>query len=274
MNRHGSALIGNETQEKSMTGVAVKAAPHPIAQEQRQGAWIAGLGLLVLVGLAGAANARLGQLVAAGDATGTAARIAADQQQFRLIVAGFLLTAVIDVVVAWGLYLVLAPVSRGLAVLSAWLCVAYGAAFVALLANLLAAARLVDGAGSGGVRPALASGGTGQVLDAVTTFQDGWTVSMAVFGLHLLVVGLLAIRASYVPTWLGVLVAVSGLGYLVDGFGAVLQAGYHLGLARFTFVGEILLMIWLLWRGRRLPDPLPARTPQAGANAVSAGTTH
>ena len=66
--------------------------------------------------------------------------------------------------------------------------------------------------------------------------------------------------------WLGMLVAVSGFGYLVDGFGTVLQAGYHLGLARFTFVGEILLMIWLLWRGRRLTgpfiEPVPTSFPQ------------
>jgi hypothetical protein len=247
-----------------MTGVAVQTAPRTIEREPRRGAWVAGLGSLALIVLAGAANTMLGQLVVTGDAARTAAGIAAHQQQFRFVVAGFLLSAVIDVVVAWGLYLVLAPVSRGLAVLSAWLCVVYDAAFVALLEHLLVAARLVDSAGSGGGQAAAGSGGAGQVLDAVTVFQDGWTVSMAVFGLHLLVVGLLAVRSSYVPTWLGVLVAVAGLGYVVDGFGyvvdgfgAMLQEGYDLGLARFTFVGEVLLMVWLLWRGRRLTAPLP-----------------
>lgn len=41
------------------------------------------------------------------------------------------------------------------------------------------------------------------------------------------------------------------MGYLVDTFGKLLLPGYDLTIAQFTFVGEVLLLIWLLWKGIR-----------------------
>jgi hypothetical protein len=84
-------------------------------------------------------------------------------------------------------------------------------------------------------------------------FKDGWDAALLVFGLHLVVVGYLVLRSSFAPRSLGVLVAVAGLGYTIDGVGRVLLSGYDANLTRFTFVGELLLMVWLLWKGRRLP---------------------
>jgi hypothetical protein len=50
---------------------------------------------------------------------------------------------------------------------------------------------------------------------------------------------------------LGILVVAAGLGYLVDGCGKVLVPNYSLTIAMYTFVGEPLLMFWLLWKGIR-----------------------
>jgi hypothetical protein len=49
-----------------------------------------------------------------------------------------------------------------------------------------------------------------------------------------------------------VLLVVAGLGYAVDAFGSVLFAGYGANVAAFTFVGEAVLILWLLLRGRRI----------------------
>jgi hypothetical protein len=38
-------------------------------------------------------------------------------------------------------------------------------------------------------------------------------------------------------------------GYIVDGFGKTLSSDYNLNIAQFTFVGEVLLIFWLLWKG-------------------------
>jgi hypothetical protein len=66
------------------------------------------------------------------------------------------------------------------------------------------------------------------------------------------VLGYLVFKSGYIPRALGILVMVASLGYLIDSFGAILSAGYNANVAQFTFVGEVLLMVWLLWKGVRL----------------------
>ncbi|WP_198676400.1 DUF4386 domain-containing protein [Kribbella monticola] len=74
---------------------------------------------------------------------------------------------------------------------------------------------------------------------------------VVLFGAHLLLIGYLAYRSGRVPRWIGILVVIAGLGYLVDSFGAFLRVGYSLQISGVTFVGEALLMFWLLAKGRR-----------------------
>ncbi len=80
------------------------------------------------------------------------------------------------------------------------------------------------------------------------------------FGFHFLPLAYLVIRSSYLPTWLGILLVPTECGYLLDSFGSILVRDYSANLAGFLFVGEALLMLWLLARGRRirLRDDLPA----------------
>ena len=60
--------------------------------------------------------------------------------------------------------------------------------------------------------------------------------------------------------WLGLLLVLAGCGYIIDAFGLILVRDYALEISAFSFVGEALLMLWLLARGRRirLPDDSPA----------------
>ncbi len=86
----------------------------------------------------------------------------------------------------------------------------------------------------------------------IQSFQDIWQIGLAAFGLHLVVLGLLSWRSTYVPRWLAVLLVVAGAGYLADSFGTVLSADRAGGIATVTFVGEPLFLVWLLVRGRGL----------------------
>ena len=88
-----------------------------------------------------------------------------------------------------------------------------------------------------------------QVTLSLGAFRSGWDIALVFFGLHLLVLGYLVFTSGYSPKWLGIFVIVAGLGYLVDSFGKILLPSYNLTIASFTFVGEVLLMIWLLWKG-------------------------
>jgi len=71
------------------------------------------------------------------------------------------------------------------------------------------------------------------------------------FGVHLVVVAYLAYTSGPVPKLLGVLLAVTGLGYLIDGLATALT-GTSPEVSAYTFLGEFLLAVWLLIRGRRL----------------------
>jgi hypothetical protein len=71
------------------------------------------------------------------------------------------------------------------------------------------------------------------------------------FGVHLVLVGVLCWRSDVVPRLIGVLVALAGIGYFVDSVGVLVTPSYGADLAAVLFVGEVALMVWLLWWGLR-----------------------
>ena len=67
----------------------------------------------------------------------------------------------------------------------------------------------------------------------VHAYKDIWNAGLLLFAFHLIVLGLLAWKASYTPTFLGALLFLAGLGYVIDAFGTVLFAGYKANVATF-----------------------------------------
>jgi hypothetical protein len=105
---------------------------------QRKAAIVAGLGLLLMMVLAIFANfVVLEGLVVPGDATATARNIAANEPQFRAGIACLASVAVLDVVVAWALYVFLIQVNKNLSLLTAWFRLAYATILVVALGSLL-----------------------------------------------------------------------------------------------------------------------------------------
>jgi hypothetical protein len=220
---------------------------------QRTPAVVAGVGILLITVLAGLANfGAVEGLVTGGDATKTAHDILASESLFRLAIGAFVLVAVLDAVVAWGLYAFFKPVSRDVSLLAGWLRLAYAAVFAVAISQLTGALHLLGNADY--LHTFTPDQLRTQALLKITDFHDIWTVSLVLFGTHLLLVGYLIFRSGFAPKLLGVLVAVAGVGYLVDSFGALLFSGYTANTGAFTFVGEFLLMLWLLIKGRTIPS--------------------
>jgi hypothetical protein len=213
----------------------------------RRIALVAGLGLLVMALLAPfAVFGVLDSLVVSGDATATFNNLVASEGLFRGGIAAFLVVIMLDVVVAWALYVLLRPVNRTIALLTAWLRLAFAAVFASVLVNLLDAAELVAGAEQSTLQPEQLHA---QVMSSIASFDNGWVaIALAIFGLHLFGLGYLLFKSADFPKFLGALVVVAGGGYLVDSFGTILIAEYSLNIGAFTFVGEALLILWLLWR--------------------------
>lgn len=205
-------------------------------------ALIAGISLLAMAVIAAYANfAVIMNLDVPGDPSTTAANLVESAGQARLAAAGFIIVVILDVIVAWGLYIVLRSVNPSLSLLGGWLRLAYAAILAVAINSLLNALH------AGPMDPALA----GFFLES---FDSLWQIGLIVFGLHLCVVGYLAWQAEFIHWLFGLLLIIAGLGYIVDGFGTVLIPDYSLDLAMFTFIGEVALIFWLLIRGRKLPD--------------------
>ena len=181
----------------------------------RTAARIAGLAYAAMFVLAVLANfVVIEGLVIADDPAATTTAIAADRGLFRLGIVGFLLIAVLDVVVAWALHVLLRDRGRDRSLLAAWLRVAYGVLLGVAVASLVHADALVARVGTFELVPA-------QVAAALDTFDLVWQLGLFVFGLHLVVVASLLVRGA-TPRGLGPLVAVTGAVYTVD---ALLQLG-------------------------------------------------
>lgn len=222
---------------------------HTADSSRRKAALIAGLGLLTMAVLAPLAHfGVLQNLIVPADAAVTVENIAASERLFRVGLAAFLVVTFLDVLVAWALYVLLRPVNETLALLMGWLRVVAPAVFAMALANLLDVAQLLGGAERSTLQPEQLQA---QVMASIASFDNGWDISLAIFGLHLLGLGFLLFKSANFPRFLGVLVVVAGGGYLADSFARILVPGFAFTFSVFTFVGEALLILWLLWRAVR-----------------------
>ena len=234
---------------RSITGATRPAADH----SQRNLALAAALSLLFIALLAPFAQfGAIQNLIVPADAAATTNNIVASAGLFRAGIAAFLIVAILDVVVAWGLYVILRPANESLALLVAWLRVVYAAVFAYALVNLLDVAQLLQGnATTKSAAPIQA-----QVASSIASFGNGWDLALAIFGLHLVGLGAQLFRSAF-PKFLGALVVLAGAGYLADSFGAILVPDYSLTISVFTFLGEALLIVWLFKlaiKGTRSPE--------------------
>jgi hypothetical protein len=186
-------------------------------------------------------------LVTPGDAARTADDIKAAEGMFRLGVLALYLVVVLDVVISWALMQVFDPVSRFLSRLAAWFRLAYSAVFMVAISQLAGIPGLLGGGSSAFTTEQMEA----QALLKVDAFNDIWFAGLILFAAHLVLIGYLAFKSGYIPALLGILVVISGLGYAVDSVGMTLTET-PLEVAVVTFIGEFLLGVWLLVRGRRM----------------------
>jgi hypothetical protein len=206
----------------------------------RTGAITAGLSLLVMAVIAGLCNfAVINNLIAPADADITAANLLGSSSLVRLAAVGLLVVAILDVVAAWGLYVLLRQINPGVSLLGAWFRVVYAAIFAVVVGGLFSALEA-------------ASMDSEQALFLLESFDRNWKAGLILFGIHLLITGLLVWRYGSLSWIFGLLLILPGAGYIVDGVGSLLVPGYTLELAMFTFFGEIVFIFWLLIRGGKV----------------------
>ena len=186
-------------------------------------------------------------LIVTGDAATTVNNIKTSEGAFRIGIGCLIINAVLDLVIAWALYIVLIPVNKGISLLSAWFRIAYTVILVVALSSLVNVLQLLGGAEY--LSTFEPNQLTTKVMLLISSYENVWNLGYVLFGIHLILLGYLVYKAGYFPKFLGILIIIAGLGYFIDAMGSLLSANYDLNIAIYTFIGEPLLLIWLLMRG-------------------------
>ena len=214
----------------------------------RQAALVSGVGILVMAFCAPyAAFYVFPTLIVNGDAASTAENILRNRDLFLSGAFAYFITYTCDIIVAWGLYHLLRPTSEAGALLVAWTRLVYAGLVFFGLFNLFAAFRLLTlpaGAAALGAEAVQA-----QAYVMIRSFDSMSYMALILFGAHLFLLGALILRSSYIPRVLGAVLIVAGLGYAIH-YAAVFAApDLDLGFLFFTFLGELVFMVWLLIGG-------------------------
>ncbi len=79
--------------------------------------------------------------------------------------------------------------------------------------------------------------------------EHGINIAGIFWGLWLFPMGYLVFNSGFLPRILGVLLIIGCIGYLIDSATFFLLPNFDAKIAQFTFVGELLLPLWLLIKG-------------------------
>ena len=197
------------------------------------------------------------KMYVAGNAAATAANVAANPGLVRVGVVSHLLDSVFFVFVALTLYILLRHVHRSMARAMVVL-VALAAGIICLNAVFQFEALRVATDGSYAAAFGVA-GSNALVLTLLDIQHYGTLAAQVYFGLWLVPMGYLAYKsAGMFPRWLGVLVIVGGICYLVDLLALFLVPDFGKQIHTFvgvipTAVAEVSLLVYLLVVGVRIP---------------------
>jgi len=193
------------------------------------------------------------KLVIPGNIGETVANIGSHHGLFITALFCYLINFIEDIIIAWGLYILLTPVNRALALLAAWFRLIYTAIALCGLFNLATVYRMLTTPeylwmfGSGPLQA--------QVNLLLHSFRYDYSFALVIFGIHLLLIGYLIIRSRYIPWWLGILLVINGLGWVINSLQPYLYPDADLGFIFITFLPELVLMLWLLIRGWKIQEP-------------------
>ncbi|MFK7920158.1 MAG: DUF4386 domain-containing protein [Ilumatobacter sp.] len=223
----------------------------------RTAAVIAGAGYVVLFVLGVFANFFVREgLVVADDAQATATNIVGSEGLFRLGMVSFLIIFLVDVIVAWGLYIVFRRTHRDISLVAAWFRLVYTVFLGAALIYMFQALQLLSGSG---VSEAIGSAEReAHALVALDMFNSAWLIGLAAFGLHLVVLGGLIVHTRSAPPALGWVLSVAGAAYVIDtvahsvlGTYSDYESAFIVMVAVPAVIAEGWMGMWLLVRGGR-----------------------
>ena len=209
--------------------------------------WARMAGLVAwITATAGFAAIVIGNLVVNDNAAATAHNILANEPLYRLAVVGDVIS-VLYIVYTLLLYYLFRPVNRNLALLGAlFSLVGIAVGMLIPFFDLAALVVLKDAPSLRGFNP-------DQVQATALLFlklrAQAYAISAVLFGTYNMLTGYLIVRSIFLPRILGVLLALAGVGYLINTFASFLAPDFAAHLSPWILIpggSELLLAAWLL----------------------------
>jgi hypothetical protein len=207
----------------------------------------------------------LGQIGMA-DAPQVYQAILTDEGPFRMALAIALISGFLFLMVAWGLYVLLRPVNRNLALLFLLLnavgVATQGASLMWLIATLL------QGDTASNMQAYSPGQLEGLAYLSINVYKVGFVSAQLFFGTWLFPLGYLVYRAGFLPRFLGVLLMLDGIAVMIWFLQVLLLPDYSAirtpGLV-VSFIAEVGLALWLLVRGVKADDSATGSVPAVPA---------
>ena len=181
--------------------------------------------------------------------------IGADLWAFRLALVIALISAFLFLMAAWGLFVLLRPVNRDLALVFLLLNAVGVAIQCASMLSLVTAMLLGEGPSYMQAHPAAQVEGLTYL--SLNTYKTGFVTAQLFFGSWLFPLGYLVYKSGILPRFLGVLLVLDGFAILIWFLQALLWPDYEAiiypGLL-LSFVAEVGLGLWLLVKGVKVVD--------------------
>lgn len=212
---------------------------------RRQMAKLAGWSLILMAIVAGIGYGyAFGAVYVKGDSAATLNNVLHQTTMLPLVMITYSIMLLLDVVVAWALYKFFKRVSLKLSLVSAWLRVVYCIWLAIAILQLQHTMEYADAADAAGV------------LSSLDNFLDIWSQGLILFGVHLMLIGVLACRTAAMPKLVAGLAFFAGIAYIGTNmlqqlWGAYMQykTTVEAVLSLPMALGELLLAVWLIWKG-------------------------
>lgn len=230
----------------------LSAGNYPIKYSIKKIARIGGILYFVIIvaGFLGEMFVR-GKLVVSGDVAATATNIMQSPLLWRIGIAGDLVMHVCDVPLMVIFYLLLRPVNKYLALTALVFNVVQTAVLAINKLNLLTPLFVLGGADYMKVFD------TGQ-LQALSYLSIkyhgyGFGIGLIFFGFTAIILGYLIIRSGYIPKFIGILMQIAGLCYVVNSFILIINPGLsdklYPWILLLPLIAELSLCLFMIFKG-------------------------
>jgi hypothetical protein len=190
------------------------------------------------------------RIVVRGDVAATAANVLGHPTLFRLSFAAYLVEGLCDIALCVFFYILLEPVDRNLALLSAFFGIASMITFAVAQSSFFAASLVLGDTPGMDAFPADQRNALAYLAIRISG-TIAW-LFLCLYGTATMIRGYLIARSTYVPKILGVLFMIGGAGFFLRTASYLLAPRYSSPVLLIPMaLAGIPMMAWLLFRGIR-----------------------